>query len=149
MWPGSLSFPFFLLYSCLQTITSFQTPLFSGQGWPAAVQFWTAGVSQPASGQYREGIPDGSSVLLPAARESAAPEFLMLLIRKCLKLNFLCNQPNPPPPSRAHQMCSNMFRSDASSLPLLVRRPHTSQHPPHFTFPPTYVRMWIKWLQSD
>ena len=122
MWPGSLSFPFFLLYSCLQTITSFQTPLFSGQGWPAAVQFWTAGVSQPASGQYREGIPDGSSVLLPAARESAAPEFLMLLIRKCLKLNFLCNQPNPPPPSRAHQMCSNMFRSDASSLTRRGRR---------------------------
>ena len=48
MWPGSLSFPFFLLYSCLQSITRFRTPLSPVPGWPAAVQFGTAGVSQPA-----------------------------------------------------------------------------------------------------
>ena len=44
MWPGSLSFPFFLLYSCLQSITRFQTPLSPVPGWPAAVQFGTADV---------------------------------------------------------------------------------------------------------
>lgn len=72
--------------------------------------------SRQADNTWR-GIPDGNSVLLPAAQESAAPVLLLLLIRNCLKLNVLCNQPNPLPPPPSGQAT------------------HTSQTPPTSHFP--------------